>query len=131
MIQSMTQGNPIKLIILFSIPIMLGHLFQQLYIISDMYILGHYLGRYALAVAGAMSPVFLMALFIATGFTNGLCIITAQRFGANDIRGVRKSFGGGLILTIICCLLVVSTIQLNMNWIMKKMNIVYKFVISL
>lgn len=123
MIQSMTQGNPIKLIILFSIPIMLGHLFQQLYIISDMYILGHYLGRYALAVAGAMSPVFLMALFIATGFTNGLCIITAQRFGANDIRGVRKSFGGGLILTVICCLLVVSTIQINMNWIMQKMNI--------
>lgn len=123
MIQSMTQGNPIKLIILFAIPIMLGNLFQQLYIISDMYILSQYLGRHALAVAGAMSPVFLMALFIATGFTNGLCIITAQRFGANDIRGVRKSFGSGLILTIICCLLVISVIQLNMDWIMQKMNI--------
>lgn len=123
MIQSMTQGNPIKLILLFSIPIMLGNFFQQLYILSDLYILGHFLGLSALAVAGAMTPVFMMALFIATGFTNGLCIITAQRFGANDIRGVRKSFSGGLMLTVLCCFMVVICIQFNLDLILQKMNV--------
>ena len=123
MIQSMTQGNPLKLIILFSIPIMLGNLFQQVYILSDLYILGHYLGLHALAVAGAMTPVFVMTIMFATGFTNGLCVITAQRFGANDICSVRKSFSGGILLTAILCIGVMISLNLMMDTILHKMNV--------
>ncbi len=123
MIQSMTQGNPLKLIVLFSIPIMLGNLFQQIYILSDLYILGHYIGLHALAVAGSMSTVFVMAIILAAGFTNGLCVITAQRFGANDIKGVRKSFSGGLLLTGIFCVSLIVIIQLKMDSILGMMNV--------
>ncbi len=123
MIKSMTQGNPIKLIVLFSVPIMLGQLFQQVYILSDLYILGHYIGLHALAVAGSMSTVFVMAIILAAGFTNGLCVITAQRFGANDIRGVRKSFSTGLILTAVFCFLLILGIQFNIDLILTKMNV--------
>lgn len=123
MIQSMTQGNPLKLIVLFSIPIMLGNLFQQVYILSDLYILGHYLGLHALAVAGAITPVFMMSIMFAAGFTNGLCVISAQRFGANDICGVRKSFSTGIMLTSILCVSVVFVIHVFMDEILQKMNI--------
>ena len=52
--KNMTEGSPLKLIILFMIPILLGNIFQQIYILSDLYILGRYLGLHALAVAGAV-----------------------------------------------------------------------------
>ena len=123
MIQSMTQGNPLKLIILFSIPIMIGNLFQQVYILSDLYILGHYLGLHALAVAGAMTPVFMMAIIFSAGFTNGLCIITAQRFGANDICGVRRSFSGGILLTSLLCGIVILLINIFIDEILIQMNV--------
>lgn len=119
----MTSGNPIKLIILFSIPILLGNVFQQVYILSDLYILGHYLGLHALAVAGAMTPVFVMSILTATGFTNGLCIITAQRFGANDIRGVRKSFTTGIILSLVFAVVIISFLVSKMDFILTVMNV--------
>lgn len=123
MIQSMVKGNPLKLIIFFALPIFLGHLFQQVYILSDLYILGRFLGVHALAVAGAMTPIFMMAIMLAAGFTNGLCVITAQRFGANDIKQVRRSFCCGLVLTaVFCCILIVS-VQANLDVILKQMNV--------
>lgn len=123
MIQSMTQGNPLKLILLFAIPVVLGNLFQQVYILSDLYIFGHYLGLHALAVAGAMTPAFVMAIMVSTGFTNGLCVITAQRFGADDFSRMRQSFGCGIILTALFCVGVVTTIQLNLDYLLEKMNV--------
>ena len=121
--KNMTEGNPLKLIILFMIPILLGNVFQQIYILSDLYILGHYLGLHALAVAGAMTPVFIMAMMTAAGFTNGLAIITAQRFGANDIKSVRKSFAIGIVLSFLFALIVISFLVLNMGLILKIMNV--------
>lgn len=119
----MTSGSPIKLILFFSIPIVLGNIFQQFYILSDLYILGHYLGLHAVAVAGAITPVFIMSILMATGFTNGLCIITAQRFGATDICNVRKSFTTGIVLCFIFATLIVSFLISKMNFILEIMNI--------
>lgn len=123
MTKLMTSGNPLKLIVFFSIPVMLGNLFQQVYILSDLYILGHYLGLHALAVAGAMTPVFMMILMFASGFTSGLCVITAQRFGAKDMQGVRYSFGGGVILTGILCVILTIGLRIFMDIILRKMNV--------
>lgn len=121
--KNMTEGNPLKLIILFMIPILFGNVFQQIYILSDLYILGHYLGLHALAVAGAMTPVFIMAMMTATGFTNGLSIITAQRFGANDIKSVRKSFAIGILLSFLFAFIVIAFLVLKMDSILKLMNV--------
>lgn len=123
MIKSMTQGNPLSLIIQFAIPIFLGSLFQQAYILTDLYILGHFLGLNALAVLGSIIPVLYMFIMVSIGFTNGLCIITAQRFGAKDMKGVRKSFSGSLMLTTVCCLFVVAVAHLGIDVILSKMNV--------
>lgn len=121
--KNMTRGNPLKLILLFMLPILIGNVFQQFYILSDLYILGHYLGIHALAVAGAMTPVFIMSIMTATGFTNGLCIITAQRFGANDISNVRKSFAIGIALSFAFSLCVILLLINEMDLILKLMNV--------
>lgn len=121
--KNMTEGNPLKLILLFMLPILLGNIFHQFYILSDLYILGHYLGIRALAIAGAMTPVFIMAIMTSLGFTNGLTIITAQRFGANDIKNVRKSFAIGVVLSSSFALLVCSFLIFKMDLILRLMNV--------
>ena len=101
MIKDLTRGTPLKLISLFALPILLGNIFQQLFHISDILIVGRLLGVKALAALGASAPIFFMFLLIAFGFTGGLTIITAQRFGAKDIKGVKASFFHSLIASAI------------------------------
>ena len=91
MINDLTKGNPLFLIIKFAIPILLGNIFMQIYQISDMIIVGHLISIDALAAIGASAPIFMVFLMIAFGFTGGLTVVTAQRFGAKDEDGVRTS----------------------------------------
>lgn len=91
MINDLTTGHPLKLIIQFAIPLLLGNLFLQLYQISDMIIVGHLISVNALAAIGASAPIYMVFLMVAFGFTGGLTVITAQRFGAKDEDGVRAS----------------------------------------
>ncbi len=121
--KNMTTGNPLKLILLFMIPILIGNIFHQFYILSDLYILGHYLGIRALAIAGAMTPIFIMTVMTSLGFTNGLSIITAQRFGANDIKNVRKSFAIGIVLSTAFAFFIFCFLILKMDLILELMNV--------
>lgn len=91
MINDLTRGHPLKLIIQFALPLLIGNLFMQLYQISDMIIVGHLIDVKALASIGASTPIYMVFLMIAFGFTGGLTVITAQRFGAHDYEGVQKS----------------------------------------
>lgn len=91
MIKDMTTGAALKLIVLFSLPILLGNVFQQLYQLADIFIVGRLLGENALAAVGASAPIYFTFLIIAFSFTGGLTAVTAQRFGAGDNDGVRRS----------------------------------------
>lgn len=91
MTNDLTVGHPLKLIIWFALPLLLGNLFMQLYQISDMIIVGHLISVNALSAIGASAPIYMVFLMIAFGFTGGLTVITAQRFGAKDEDGVRTS----------------------------------------
>ena len=84
MVQNMTAGSPAKLILMFALPLLIGNLFQQLYQISDILIVGRLIGIEALAAVGATAPIYFVFLLIAFGFTGGLTVVTAQRFGANS-----------------------------------------------
>ena len=120
MIQDMTKGSPLKLIILFSIPILIGNVFQQLYQLADIFIVGRLLGETSLAAVGASAPIFFTFLIIAFSFTGGLTAITAQRFGAKDYDGVRSSvthsirasFVLGLILTLLLVFILKPLLQI-------------------
>ena len=89
--KNMTQGSPAKLIMMFSLPLLIGNIFQQMYHISDILIVGRLLGVNALAALGSTAPLYFMFLLISFGFTGGLTVITAQKFGAKDYDLMRKS----------------------------------------
>ncbi|MBQ9034645.1 MAG: MATE family efflux transporter [Alphaproteobacteria bacterium] len=91
MINDLTTGHPLKQIVQFALPLLIGNLFMQLYQISDMIIVGRLINVQALAAIGASAPIYMVFLMIAFGFTGGLTVITAQRFGAHDDDGVRQS----------------------------------------
>ena len=67
MIKDMTAGSPIKLIMTFAVPVLIGNIFQQLYNISDILIVGRLLGVEALAAVGVSAPIFMVLLMIAFG----------------------------------------------------------------
>ena len=100
MTKDMTQGNPISLILKFSIPLILGNLFQQLYNMVDTIIVGRALGLNSLtAVAATTSLNFLIVGFVL-GVCSGLAIPVAQRFGAGDYKKMRNYVANAAYLAI-------------------------------
>lgn len=105
MMKDMTQGSPVRLLLLFSIPLLIGNVFQQLYNVSDTIIVGRTLGVNALAALGASGPLFFSSMGIFFGLTSGFAVITAQRFGAHDMVRVRRSIAISLTLCFVATLL--------------------------
>ncbi len=101
MIKDLTKGPAIKLILLFSIPLLIGNVFQQLYNLADIVIVGRLLGVKALASVGAVAPLFFLIMFAIAGMTNGFAVITGQKFGAGDVCGVRRSVAVSTILSTV------------------------------
>lgn len=100
MTKDMTRGSPARLILRFTIPLLIGNLFQQLYNMADTLIVGRTLGVTALAAVGCTGSLVFFVLGFVQGLTSGFAIVTAQRFGAEDEAGVRKSFAIGILLSI-------------------------------
>lgn len=105
MTKDMTTGSPAKQILFFSIPLLIGNLFQQFYNMADTFIVGRTLGANALAAVGCTGGLSFLILGFATGATAGMSIITAQRFGAQDTEGVKRSFAVSIIISIILTIL--------------------------
>ncbi len=105
---NMTQGSPIRLLVRFSLPLMLGNIFQQLYTVVDTAIVGRGVGMVALAALGAVDWLNWMMLGLAQGFAQGFSVRVAQKFGEEDRRGLHLFMGqssvlmGGLI--VLCAL---------------------------
>ena len=138
MIQDLTRGNPASLIVKFALPLLIGNLFQQLYQVSDIIIVGRLISVDALAALGASAPIFFVILLVTLGFTGGLTVITAQRFGARDESGVRRSVTHSLraciILSFIFTLLLLVFLHPILRWMNVPENIMddaYKFMFVL
>ena len=103
--KDLTKGNIFKGLIAFTLPLLLGNFFQVLYNTADTLIVGQTLGKDALASVGATGSINFLIVGFAQGLTSGLTIITAQRFGAKDELGVKKSYVTGLYFTVAISLL--------------------------
>lgn len=102
----LTTGSPFKKIMLFTIPLLIGNFFQQMYSFSDTLIVGRTLGENALGAVGSTSSLQFLVLGFANGLTVGLAIITAQKFGAKDIVSVRRSFAMSILITAMTSVIV-------------------------
>ncbi|MDV4152568.1 MATE family efflux transporter [Clostridium sp. AL.422] len=101
MTKDMTTGSPVKLILTFSIPLLIGNIFQQFYSMADTVIVGRFLGVDALAAVGSTGPMAFLVNGFVIGLTSGFSVLVSQKFGANDEEGVKKSFASSLILSTI------------------------------
>lgn len=97
--QDMTQGKPLKLIISFALPLMAGSVFQQAYTLTDTAIVGRFIGVSALASLGACDWLIYMVLSTVMGFMQGFSIWMSQRFGADDIAGLKSAFAMSVLLS--------------------------------
>ena len=96
--KDLTKGKPAALILAFAIPIFLANMLQLTYSIVDTRIVGSYLGENTLAAVGATTTLSNLMIGFLMGLSNGFAIITAQKFGAKDYDGVKKSFALSLKL---------------------------------
>ena len=117
----------LKLILMFSVPLLIGNIFQQLYNIADLVIVGRLLGVESFAAVGAVAPLFFLIMFVIVGFTNGFAVVTGQRYGAKNYDGVKDSAVVSTILSTIVTLIfsVVCTIFMNpiLHWLNVPQNI--------
>lgn len=100
-VKNMTTGSPMKHILGFSIPLLFGCWFQQLYSMVDTIIVGQYLGMNALAGVGSTGSINFMIVGFCIGVCNGFAIPIAQRFGAKDYAAMRKFVANCTWLSII------------------------------
>jgi len=98
MTKNLTIGSPALLIFSFTVPLIIGNLFQQFYNMADAFIVGRTIGFEALAAVGCTGSISFLILGFVFGFTQGTSILTAQRFGAGDEAGVRRSFAVSIVL---------------------------------
>ena len=97
----MTSGNPMRIILSFTIPIFIGNVFQQFYNMADAVIVGKFVGTKALAAVGSTGTIMFLIYGFVVGMTAGFTVLTAQKFGAGDMDAMRKTVAGASILSLI------------------------------
>ncbi|MBD5149491.1 MAG: MATE family efflux transporter [Oscillibacter sp.] len=103
-----TEGSPWRLLLLFSLPLMAGNIFQQMYTVVDTAVVGKVLGVDALAALGAVDWLNWLTLGTIQGFTQGFSILLAQRFGAGDYGRLRHAMANAIFLSVLCALAVTA-----------------------
>lgn len=118
----MTQGNPLKLILSFALPLLIGNLLQQTYNIIDAAIVGRFLGSDALAAVGASSSVQFLVLGFCIGTTLGFGVPIARHFGAGDLKKLKECFYNSILLTAAFAALLTTVCALLCNVILKALS---------
>ncbi len=110
MVRDMTEGKPLRLIIGFFVPLLLGNLFQQLYNMVDTIIVGQFVGTEAFAAVGAVGSLSFLILGFVRGLTSGLSIAVAQLFGAGDMKNMRRmTYNAAYVSAAVALLVTVGT----------------------
>lgn len=96
----LTQEKVSKLILRFYFPLLFTNMLQQLYTLADTIIVGKGLGDQALAAVGNMSSLTFLIMGFSMGLTNGFSVSIAQRYGAKDYEGLRKTIASSITLAV-------------------------------
>ena len=115
----MTSGSPMKMILSFTFPIFIGNVFQQFYNMADAVIVGKFVGTKALAAVGSTGTIMFLIYGFVVGMTAGFTVLTAQKFGAGDMRAMRQTVAGASILSLIVGVILTAAFMILMKpWLM-------------
>ena len=118
----MTTGNPMKIILNFTLPIFWGNVFQQFYNMADAVIVGKFVGNKALAAVGSTGTIMFLIYGFVVGMTAGFTVPTAQKFGAGDMKGMRRTVAGAGVLSLVVGALLTMLFMLFMKPLLTLMN---------
>lgn len=121
--KNLTQGKPIRVILLFAIPLYIGQLFQLSYSLIDTRIIGSTLGEASLAAVGATTSLSDLLVEFINGVSCGFGIIVATYFGAQDEKKLRKSIGGTVVLSTVLTVLLSVGCLCFLSPILKFLNV--------
>ncbi|MDY4755379.1 MAG: MATE family efflux transporter [Candidatus Faecousia sp.] len=99
--RDMTQGSIVKQLVLFSLPLMLGNVFQMLYNTVDSVVVGNFVGTQALAAVGSTTMIVNIMVFFFNGFSTGASVVIARRFGARDSQRLHTAIQTTMAATFI------------------------------
>ena len=132
----LTKGEPLKVILLFALPLFLGNLFQQFYNLTDTAIIGHALGDNALASIGSVSILFNIFMSLVFGLTSGFSVIISNCFGANDVKKLKNSAANSIYLGYAVSIFLALVGSFFLNPIMRFLDVpeslyddAYKYII--
>ena len=111
-VMRMTEGTPWKCILLFSLPLMIGNLFQQLYNTVDSIVVGNYIGKEALAAVGSVDPIISTFIGFFSGLSAGAGVVISQYFGAKQDRNVSESVHSTVAITLLLSVVLTVLSQL-------------------
>lgn len=120
--KKLTSGKPMSLILGFSLPLLVGMLFQQFYSLVDTIIVGKFLGVDALAAVGSTGSVNFLINGFCMGVCTGFAIPVAHRFGAEDYDGLRKFVGNSIWLASAFAIAMAISVSAACRWILEIMQ---------
>lgn len=118
----MTKGNPMSIILRFTMTLLLGNIAQQLYNIVDTIIVGRYVNPQALAAVGSTGTIMFLMIGTSNGLVTGFAIVTSQKYGASDPRGVKASVTNGFYLSLAVAAVITTTGLIFMRPLLTLMN---------
>ena len=120
---NMTKGHPASLLIRFSLPLMFGNVFQQLYTVVDTAIVGKGVSMAALAALGTVDWLNWMFLAIAQGFTQGFSVRMAQKYGEGDSEGLKHTIGLSAKLSVYIAIVALIVAQLGLPLFLNLLRV--------
>lgn len=120
--KNMTSGSPGKLIIAFAIPLMLGNVFQQFYVMADTMIVGQVVGVEALAAVGAADWLVWLVFGIMTGMTQGFSILISQYYGAGEKENLKRAVAKSYVLTAILSIIVLVLSEVTVQQVLQFLH---------
>jgi len=118
----MTVGKPWKSIVMFTIPMLIGNIAQQLYSTVDSIVVGNYVGDNALAAVGSVMPILNMLLVLFVGISAGASIMVSQYLGAKDRESLSYTVGNCITATIIASIALMAVALPVLRPLLKLLN---------
>lgn len=121
-VTDMTTGNPLRRILVFALPILIGNIFQHVYGVVDTMVAGYNLGDGAIAAIGATSSLYGLIFSLAWGINSGFALAVTRSFGAHDEERMRYAVAGTVLLDGIMTAVLTALSLLLLRPLMRVLN---------
>mgnify|MGYP000958326120 FL=1 len=119
---NMTEGNIIQHLVRFSVPLLIGNIFQVLYNTVDSIVVGNFIGKEALAAVGNVSPIINTLIGFFLGLAAGASVVISQYYGARDEKSVHEAVHTTMLMTFILCVVFTLVGVLMVPYMLRLMS---------